>query len=292
MLKHHGRLIAKCLLLFATGAWLLLLGLLVEPRNLHVEEVEAALPGWPEQAAPARVVLLADIHAAIWDGGWLDRVVETTLALNPEAVFLLGDYCFTGGKRHFSMREKELERHLAPLGKRCPVYFVTGNHDLFVETIWVSGMLTRCGFVSLTEGKDQEFTFANGCKLRLRGGPFVPETRGCGDLYNRFKPEKEGENRVPLLSVIHNPYHFMHWKMAGDLTVGGHTHGGQICWPGGTPMRKQGPVSISQLRGGWHRSASGKTLYVSRGIGTTLLPLRYNCPPEITLLILKGKGEE
>ncbi len=292
MLKRYGRLLAKCLLLLAAGAWLLLHGLLAEPRNLRIEEVEAALPGWPAQAEPVRVVLLADIHAAIWDGDWLDRVVETTLALKPEAVFLLGDYCFTGGKRHFCMQEKQLERYLAPLGKQCPVYFVTGNHDLFVETIWVHGMLARCGFISLMEGEDKEITFANGCKVRLRGGSFVPETRGSAELCKRFKTEKEGEKRAPLLSVVHNPYHFMHWEMAGDLTVSGHTHGGQICWPGGTPMRKQGPVSVSQMRGGWHRTASGKPLYISRGIGTTLLPLRYNCPPEITLLILKGKEGE
>lgn len=291
MLKRYARLFAKLLLLLGIGVWLLVHGLLVESRNLQVEQVEASLPGWPAGAATARVVLLTDIHAAMWDGDWLNRVVETTRAQNPEAIFLLGDYSFTSGKRRFAMPEKQLEHHLAPLGKDCPVYFVTGNHDLFPETLGICNALTRCGFVSLMEGKDKEITFANGCKLRLRGGSFVSEKTESAALNKRFQVEPEGKERTPLLSVIHNPYHFLCRKMAGDLTVSGHTHGGQICWPGGIPMRRQGPVSIPRLRGGWHRAASGKPLYISRGIGTTLLPLRYNCPPEITVLTLKGQGE-
>lgn len=289
MLRRHPKLCAKLLLLLCVYGWLLLHGLLVEPRNLCIETVEAELPGWPRQAAPARVLLLADIHASLWDGDWLDRVVQTSLALKPEAVFLLGDFCFTSGKRRFAMPAEQVGHHLAPLAKQCPVYFVTGNHDLFPEMLGIHPALTRRGFVSLAGGKDKVITFANGCKLRLRGGPFVAEKDESAALNARFKPEKEGEHAIPLLCVIHNPYHFLRHKMAGDLTVSGHTHGGQICRPGGIPLRHQGPVSIEQQRGGWHRAASGKPLYISRGIGTTLLPLRYNCPPEITLLLLKGK---
>lgn len=291
MLRDNARLFAKLILLIGTGGWLLLYGMLTEPRNLRVTETEAVLPAWSAQAAPARILLLADIHAALWDGDWLDRVVETSVALEPEAIFLLGDYCFTSGKRCFAMPPEQVGRHLAPLGKRCPVYFVTGNHDLFPEVIGIQQVLTRRGFISLQSGKDKEIVFANGCRLRLRGGAFVSERDTSPALNKRFRPEKEGQHAIPLMSVIHNPYHFLRRNMAGDIIVSGHTHGGQICRPGRLPIRRQGPMSTEWQRGGWHRAGSGKPLYISRGIGTTLLPLRYNCPPEITLLIFRGKDE-
>ena len=67
------------------------------------------------------------------------------------------------------------------------------------------------------------------------------------------------------------------------LVLSGHTHGGQVVLPGlGAPGTSRYPV----LHGLWRRD--GTTLFVSRGIGTVVVPLRFNCPPEVVVLTLRS----
>jgi uncharacterized protein len=66
-----------------------------------------------------------------------------------------------------------------------------------------------------------------------------------------------------------------------DLLLCGHTHGGQICLPGGIPVTLSAVLPRAMGRGAWrHGDMAG---YTSAGAGTALVPARYNCPPEITL---------
>lgn len=289
MVMERIRLLLKLLLLLALGGLVVWRGAFVEPERLCVVHVEAELAGWPADAAPVRVALLGDIHAAQWDAQRLDRIVQTTLAEKPEAVFLLGDFCFTTGKHRFGMPTAEVAERLAPLAEHCQVYYVMGNHDGFLELRDLGKHLRAAGFVPLRAHRDTVHVFTNGQGVRLRGTPFVPEKADASRLRPYFNPGRGGKPGRPLITVSHNPYHFLKWKLAGDLILCGHTHGGQICLPGMIPFIPTPYMPPSWQQGGWHRAASGAPLYITRGLGMTKLPLRLSCPPEITILQLRGK---
>jgi predicted MPP superfamily phosphohydrolase len=75
-----------------------------------------------------------------------------------------------------------------------------------------------------------------------------------------------------------------------NLYLTGHTHGGQICLPVLGPLLKNAQCTRAQVRGLWrHKAITGHTLtgYTSPGLGCTSAPVRYNCPPEATILELR-----
>lgn len=275
------------LLLLAGLACVLAVGLFVEPRRLEVVSEAVALRGWPAGCAPARLLLLADLHPNDREGNWIDHVVRVSLSLHPEAVILLGDY-HNALNAHYGMPDAELARRLAPLAQACPVYYVCGNHDDSVQGASIRKAFNAVGFTDIEE-QTVTLSFANGCKLALRGSAYDEEPLPPGRLWERFSPEKKPAD-MPLAAAAHSPFRFMVWGLQADLVVSGHTHGGQICLPGGLPLVSRTPWTRKMMRGGWHVAACGCPLYVTRGIGMSVLPLRLFCRPEITLLSLRGKG--
>ncbi len=272
-----------------TAAGAVLYALLGEPRNLQIEEVPVALPGWAADVQPARVVVLTDLHAGRADGEWIDEQVRCACALKPEAVILLGDY-HKSGDASLNMPMAELARRLTPLRRQCPVYYILGNHDMHDRAAVVRQHFDAQGFTSV-EGGEAQLQFANGCRALLRGFTFRQEFQTVGAQRKRFQAAALPTDQ-PLLVASHSPYHFMQHKLQGALVLCGHTHGGQVCWPGGQPVSKHSRWSIDMLRGGLH---PGKTeeqqIYISRGSGTSSFPVRIFCPPELTLLLLSGKGK-
>lgn len=271
-------------LISAAGA--VLYALLGEPRNLQVEEVTVPLSAWAADVQPARVVLLADLHAGRADGEWVDEQVRCARALNPEAVILLGDY-HKGTDDSLNMPMAELARRLAPLREQCPVYYILGNHDLRGRAAVVRRHFDAQGFTSV-EGGEAQLTFANGCRALLRGFVYRREYQTAGAQSKRFSTAALPKDRA-LLVAAHSPYHFMRFELQGALVVSGHTHGGQVCWPGGQPVRQMGRWTLDMMRGGLHPGkAQGQQVYITRGTGTSSFPVRIFCPPEITLLLLSG----
>ena len=274
-------------LLSAAGA--VLYALLGEPRNLQVQEVEVELPGWSADATPARVVLMADLHAGRADGSWIDEQVRCAIALKPEAIILLGDY-YKGADEALNMSMDELARRLAPLQEQCPVYYILGNHDRFTHASRVKKSFNKQGFTCV-ETADAQLQFANGRSALLRGFRFRLEQLAPGPQSKRFEP-KALPKEQPLIVAAHSPLHFMKYKLGGELVLSGHTHGGQVCWPGGKPIYSPGIWSADMLRGGLHPGKTeGQQIYISRGSGTSSFPVRIFCPPELTLLLLKGSEQ-
>lgn len=263
-----------------------------EPLRLTVEEVPVGLRGWAQGCAEARVVLLADLHAATHDGARLDRIVEHTLAQKPEAVLLLGDY-FSALKPGKAMPAEQVAEHLAPLAKHCSVYYVCGNHDMGKNGNLLRRAFKEKGFINL-ENAQHVLTFANGQKLMVRGSCHSPEPlKARADLSKHYQARRFSADKLPadmpLLAVSHNPYHFLHAPIWADLAVGGHTHGGQVCTPGGLPVDMHAPWTRNTARAGMQCGKSGNYVYISRGLGLSRLPIRFCCPPEITVLELKAQ---
>lgn len=274
-------------LLSAAGA--VLYALLGEPRNLQVQETTVELPGWAADAAPARVVLMSDLHAGRADGSWIDEQVRAAIALEPEAVILLGDY-HKGSDETLNMSMDELARRLSPLRGQCPVYYILGNHDRLTRASKIKQSFNKQGFTCV-ETEDAQLQFANGCRALLRGFRFRLEQFPPGPQKKRFEP-KALPKEQPLIVASHSPMHFMKYKLGGELVLSGHTHGGQVCWPGGSPVHSPGVWSADMLRGGLHPGKTeGQQIYISRGSGTSSFPVRIFCPPELTLLLLKGSEQ-
>jgi predicted MPP superfamily phosphohydrolase len=86
--------------------------------------------------------------------------------------------------------------------------------------------------------------------------------------------------------ICHSPEQYPKVESAGfDLYLTGHTHGGQVCLPGGHILVKGASVPRKILKGKWrYHSMTG---YTSRGVGSTSLPVRFFCPPEMTFITLK-----
>ncbi len=265
-------LIAK----FALGAAVLTwapLALVHWQQHIRVEHV--TIPPEANPSSPAiRLAQLSDLHVAnSSDVRRLERAVEMTRALQPDAIVLTGDYVWraTG---HMDLVTPLLARLEAPLG----VYAVLGNHDIWVDRDAVTQGLEEAGVrVLINKGVILEQGDASVYLGGLDDG-WV----GRPDL-DQALADHNGDQPVVLL--FHEPDlgHDLVTEGRVWLQLSGHTHGGQVRIPGyGAPIL---PEYGRQYEQGLYRVGPG-WIYVNRGLGTTMVPVRFYAPPEITLLEL------
>lgn len=266
--------------LLAFGVCTLLQLAVWEPRDLRVEHARMPLEGWPADAPPARMVLLADLHACAWEGAWVDRIVRETVAQKPDLILLLGDYRSAVTYR-YSMSPQEIAARLAPLRAAAPVFYVTGNHEFGHWAQQLHRAFAARHFINL-EGVTVRFTFDERRLLDMRGVSFY------GGSHRKYFPKNEPPG-PPLLAVVHDPLDFLRRDIKTAAAVAGHTHGGQLCWPNGEAVKIPVPCYTPQMmHTGLKRAKAGQPLYVSRGLGASILPFRLHCPPEISVLELVG----
>jgi predicted MPP superfamily phosphohydrolase len=270
--------------LSALAAAVLAWGFWLEPRRLVVTRHELSLSGWPAQLSGMRVALLADLHVGSpgWDVAALGRLVERTNAEQPELVLLAGDYQINEvpGGRWVGAEEiaKELGRLRAPLG----VIAVLGNHDW-----WNDGERTRKAFTAagITVLEDSV------ARLRRNDAPFA--IVGLADQITRTSNPVAafaGAGSVPRLLLVHEPDIFAEFPRLGltpALTVAGHTHGGQVWLP--LLGRRVVPSAFGERYAYGHVIEQGRHLFVTSGVGTSMLPVRFLVPPEIAMLTLRSQ---
>lgn len=264
------------------GAWGLFCHQLDCSRDIRVETQEFSFSQWPAETPPVRAVVLADPHLAFWEGEKLERIVHTITELKPDLILLLGDLPY-GVVNRFSLPEEECYRRLAPLAEKAPVFYIIGNHDWYYRHM--KAEFKRLGFINAAENT-RRLHLATGQTLDIIGF-----TWSYGSKLERHLPNNIAETGdVPLLGIAHYPESFFMYPLPQvDLVLAAHTHGGQICDKDGMPLRGMGKLTREQTRGGLHTRPDGQPLYITRGIGMSRIPLRLNCPAEITLLLLKGK---
>lgn len=246
-----------------------------EARSISVTRSEIALPGLPAAFDGLTVAFLSDLHCGDQTTrAFLERVVDETNRLKPDLILLGGDYV-TEGTDYIRPVGKILSRLRAPLG----TYGVLGNHDFYADATGVRTALKRAGVVAVD----------NGGRWLTRGDSRL-RIAGVGDLWEDVPDlgaalAGTGPNDTVIL-LSHNPDYAMEiTDPRVGLVLSGHTHGGQIQLP------RVGALITNSRYG--RRLAAGLTrirsfhLYVSRGLGTVMLPFRYNCPPEITFLTLR-----
>lgn len=245
-------------------------------RHIEVSEYRVPIAGLGRELDGLRIVHLTDIHHGLYfSAEALAAAVELANSLQPDVVALTGDY--VSYSRNFAHSAAEL---LGGLRARRGVYAVLGNHDFRVGADLVTRALRRNGIAVL---RNQHTV--------IRGGSSQLHLAGVDDLwYNPNLPRafQRIPRGRPVILLSHNPRivaaaaHF-----SVDLVLSGHTHGGQVRLPFLDRMRDANR-SPRRFHTGW--DAWGRTrIYVSRGIGTIVLPLRVACPPEMPAFTLVAR---
>ena len=255
----------------------------VEPARLVVREVEVRLPGWPVALAGLRVAVLSDLHAGRAPPRGRARGARSWRATNasrPDLVVLLGDYVVGG---EFGARFVEPEvfaRELGGLRAPLGVVAVLGNHDWWYDGPRVRRALEAAG-LRVLENEAIALARAGARHPLLGGGSRRPLDAAVPIPRPALRSVPPGE---PVLLLTHNPDVFPEVPARVTLTLAGHTHGGQVKLPVlGTPVV---PSRYGRRYAAGLVVEDGKRLFVTPGLGTSILPVRFGVPPEISLLTL------
>ena len=253
---------------------------LLEPRHIEITHQRIIIPKLPREFHGFRIAQLSDVHhSPFLSEAEIAAAVRQTNELRADLVALTGDYV-SHSPDYIAGCARALGQLRAPLG----VFAVLGNHDHWTDGAAVAAAFAGQG-ICVLDNENLRIE-RDGAYIRLVGIDDL--TVGRDDLQKALADTAPEETRV-LLS--HNPRIIREAARAGiELILSGHTHGGQINWRllTGREDRKvrrwlQRP-SRRFMRG--HTQLGGTQLYVNRGLGTVVVPLRYGCPPEITLLEL------
>lgn len=245
---------------------------LAEPFMLAIERQQIYLRRLPEPLDGLRIVHLSDLHyGPLTDSRHLERAISATNDLRPDLIALTGDYISTD--RAYAAPCAEL---VGRLRARFGVYAVLGNHDHWTDAALITDLFGAEGVRVLVN---------EGMRLDLSGQSFwlagVNDTMvGLEDLPLALAGSSDDEMKVLL---AHNPIILRRAARAGvDLVLSGHTHGGQVTL---RPEKNRSGRPRRRLLRGLGRRGNTQ-IYVTRGLGTVVLPIRYGCPPEISVLEL------
>jgi len=270
-------------------AIILLLGLMlfwgffIEPNRLVLRQETIEIENWPQSLDGLRIAVISDIHVggSFIDDKKLRSIVDRTNQLQPDIIILLGDYMSSNGWIRRRVEPEVfapiLKNFSAPLG----TYSVLGNHDS-----WYDGQKVRAGL----EQNGIKVLENEVIQINTRGTSFW--LVGLADLWTRPQLIPETLAKVPegqtVIALTHNPDIFPRLPARVPLLLAGHTHGGQVRFPLIGSVVESSRFGERYERG--HVFENNHHLFVTTGIGTSIMPVRFGVPPEIVLLTLKSKG--
>src|SRR5687767_1888423 len=247
---------------------------LSEPYRLTIEHQQIFLKRLPRELDGFRIVHLSDVHHSPFTSRkQIERAVATASRLQPDIIALTGDYI-----SHNRIYAAPCAEVVGRLRARHGVYAVLGNHDHWTDATLIADLFRAEGIRVLVN---------EGTRMDLRGESFwlagVDDTMvGLEDLSLALAGSSDDEFKLLL---AHNPIILRRAaRVSVDLVLSGHTHGGQVTWR--SEKSRSGRPRRRMLRGLGRR---GNTqIYVTRGLGTVVLPIRYGCPPEVSVLELRS----
>lgn len=246
-----------------------------QPRALRIEEHVLPLAKIPANRE-LRVVQLSDLHLRT-AGSYFEMVAEAVAGLHPDLILLTGDYLEES--RNLEGVLKFLRRLHAPEG----IFAVQGNWEYWarLEGENLRRQFTRANVALLiNERRDLQI---HGIPLSILGLDYPSPADHLSRLVETADPARLN------LMLSHVPA-FDHQLLNEDidLILAGHTHGGQVRLPLLPPLYL--PRFSGAFVAGFYRAGrAGVPLYVNRGLGTSMLPVRFMCPPEATLFRMVGR---
>lgn len=243
-----------------------------EANSLSLERVEIKLERLPKKLDGFRVIHLSDIHHSPFTNlEHITRTVKIANRLKPDMFVLTGDY--VSHETEFIAPVAEV---LSKLEAEFGTHACLGNHDHWTDAEELIKCFRREKInLLINEGfrltaRDSSFWLA-GVDDYMVGKTDVPAS-----LRGSFPDEMK-------MLLAHNPVIIRQAARFGiDLMFSGHTHGGQVK----VRESKNKLFARRKLTSGLHRRKNTQ-IYITRGIGTVVLPVRYQCPPEISLIELK-----
>ena len=269
-------------LLLLAGMTCAVWGFLIEPNQLVVNQHTIQIGNWPNELGNLRVALIADIHtgAPFIDDEKLRRIVELTNQQQPDLVIMLGDFMSQNTWHGHRVAPEVTANHLKHLRAPLGVYAVLGNHDWWDDGEKVKRALEEVGIRVL----ENDVT-----EIKWRQKSFW--LAGLSDAWSRPQHVDETIAKIPsaatVIAFTHSPDVFPNVPSTVPLVLAAHTHGGQVKIPLlGTPIV---PSHFGQKYVAGYVFENGHHLFVTTGIGTSILPVRFRVPPEIVILTIGSK---
>ncbi|HEU0180366.1 MAG TPA: metallophosphoesterase [Blastocatellia bacterium] len=277
LLRSRVKIILLALLCLL--AFLALWAFVIEPSRLVLRETRITLPSWPANFKGLRIAVISDLHAGspFITLDKIYRIVETTNAAQPDLILLPGDFVIQGVPGGSFMEPEVIASALKGLRARFGVFATLGNHDWWYNGQRVKRSLENAGITALEN--DAAMIERNGASIWVAG---------IGDKWEGNPDIASALARVPasaqIIALTHNPDIFPSIPARVALTIAGHTHGGQVALPIiGRPIV---PSDFGERYAAGHIVEGPKHLFVTTGVGTSILPVRFRVPPEISLLTI------
>lgn len=234
----------------------------VEPNLLTVKRLKIS----DRDLKGLKIVFASDFHFKPFEKYRLKKTVNLINSNNPDVILLGGDYV-NGHKKGASLDVEVIAKEFSKLHSKHGTFAVMGNHDGWQgKREIINAFENNCITVLENSNADLGGFVVAGVEDMQTANPSVEKA-----LYGVEKP-------VILLS--HTPDIIKDVPSQINLTLAGHTHGGQVVLP------SKGPLVVPSQYGtkyayGWKPD---KKIFITKGLGTSILPIRFNCLPEIVVI--------
>jgi predicted MPP superfamily phosphohydrolase len=257
--------------------------ILLEPNRPRLVRQDFFLPRWPERLNGFTVALLSDFH---YDPYFSVHPIRAAIpivnSLRPDLIVLTGDFVtspLVGNGRKAAFAAEPCARLLHQLSAPHGLWAIMGNHDENSDPRHVTRALQAENIQVLAN--QSEAIEHDGARFWLAG---------VNDVLGRTADLPKTLRRIPadeaVILLAHEPdFADEASRFPIDLQLSGHSHGGQVRVPLLPPLYLPN-LAKKYILGTYH--IGPLTLYTNAGLGTVGVPMRLNCPPEITLITLRS----
>lgn len=269
--NNFKKILNIILFLFILPILIFIWAFYIEPNMLVVKHYSII----NEKLAGIRIVFASDFHLKSSEEKKLERIVKKINKQEPDIVLLGGDFV-NGHDFENTLEIDKIARGLSNIKSKYGICSVLGNHDWWLDGEGIKHNLKKENInVLLNENKvikiNSQDVFIAGTEDLITREPDIKKT-----LQNTTSP---------VILVTHSPDIFPQIPSSVDLTLAAHTHGGQVIIP------FLGPLIVPSDYGSKYAvgliEENNKKMIVSKGIGTSIISVRFNCAPEIIVIDFK-----
>lgn len=258
-------------ILIVISLFLFIWAFAVEPKFLTVKEYVIK----DKELAGLKIVYAADFHIGKKHTARLAKIVDLINAQDADMVLLGGDF-IKGHKEKSTLPIEIIAHELSHIKSDYPVYTVLGNHDMWADGDKIQKILEQNRIKVLRNSNDS--VIIKNKKIYIAG--IEDLTTGFPNQQKAFENTKK-----PVILLSHQPDIFPKAYEDANIILAGHTHGGQVVFP------IVGALLVPSAYGQKFRSGyieeNNKKMIVTKGLGTSILPLRFNCKPEINVILFE-----